>query len=270
MCTWNNILRKLISSHWGASPHTLRISTRTLCYSAADYACPVWSRSAYAHRLDPALNDSCHIITGCLKSTNTNCLYLLAGIAPPDIRREVASRRKRQKARHDPSHMLYRSEAVNQRLKSRKSFLHNTPPLNMPSEEMRIEQWKNRLRECPLKPDFNIEPAKVLAPGHQVPWKDWRCLNRLRTGTVKTRSTLAKWKFHNGPTLCKCGTADDTAAHLLLYSWFNESSDGFVEDSSSQHKQRPLSLIRRNVLQNSRLTKILFHALPHCKANSTL
>ena len=204
VCTRNNILRKLISSHWGASPHTLRISALTLCYSAADYACPVWSRSAYAHRLDPALNDSCHIITGCLKSTNTNCLYLLAGIAPPDIRREVASRRERQKARHDPSHMLYRSEAVNQRLKSRKSFLHNTPLLNMPSEEMRIEQWKNRVRECPLKPAFNIEPAEVLAPGHQVSWKEWRCLKRLRTGTVKTRSTLAKWKFHNGPTLCKC------------------------------------------------------------------
>ena len=106
VCTRNNILRKLISSHWEASPHTLRISALTLCYSAAQYACPVWSRSVHAHRLDPALNDSFRIITGCLKSTNTNCLYLLAGIAPPDIRREVASRRERQKARHDPSHML--------------------------------------------------------------------------------------------------------------------------------------------------------------------
>ena len=41
VCTRNNILRKLISSHWGASPHTLRISALTLCYSAAEYACPV-------------------------------------------------------------------------------------------------------------------------------------------------------------------------------------------------------------------------------------
>ena len=161
MCTRNNILRKLIFLNWEASPHTLRISVLALCYSAAEYACPVWSRSAYAHRLDPALNDSCRIITECLKSTNTNCLYLLAGIAPPDIRREEASRR--QKARHDPSHMLYGSEAANQRLKSRKSFLHTIPPLNMPSEEMRIELWKNRLRECSLKLAFNIEPAEVLA-----------------------------------------------------------------------------------------------------------
>ena len=103
----NNILFKLISSHWGASPHTLRISALALCYSAAEYACPVWSRSAHAHRLDPALNDSCRIITGCLKFTNTNCLYLLAATAPPDIRQEMANRRERQKARNDPSHILY-------------------------------------------------------------------------------------------------------------------------------------------------------------------
>ena len=111
--------------------------------------------------------------------------------------------------------MLYGLEAANQRLKSRKSFLHTTPPLNMPSEEMRIELWKNRLRECPFKLAFNIEPAELLAPGHQAPWKDWRCLNRRRTGTVKIRSKFAKWGFRNGPTLCKCGTADDTAEHLL-------------------------------------------------------
>ena len=112
----------------------------------------------------------------------------------------MVSRRERQKARHNSSHMLYVSEAANQHLKSRKSFLHTTSPLNMPSEEMRIALWKNRLRECPLKLAFNIEPDEVLAPGHQASWKDWRCLNRLRTGTVRTRSTLAKWGYHNGPT----------------------------------------------------------------------
>ena len=42
---------------------------------------------------------------------------------------------------------------------------------------------------------------------------------------------------------------------------------GFVEDSSSQQTE---SLIRTNVLQKSRQTKLLFHALPNCKAKSTL
>ena len=29
----------------------------------------------------------------------------------------------------------------------------------------------------PLKLGFNIKLAKALAPGHQVPWKHWRCFN---------------------------------------------------------------------------------------------
>ena len=65
----------------------------------------------------------------------------------------------------------------------------------MPSEEMRIELWKNRLRQCTLKLAFNIEPAEVLAAGHQAPWKNWRCLNRLRTGTVKTEAHLQSGDF---------------------------------------------------------------------------
>ena len=36
------------------------------------------------------------------------------------------------------------------------------------------------------------------------------------------------------------------------------------------NKQRPLSQIRTNVLQKLCPTKLLFHALPNCKANSTL
>jgi len=168
--TRNNILRKLICSQWGANPNTPGTSSLALCYSAAEYACPVWSRSSHAKYLDPALNDSCSILTGCLKPTNTRCLYLLAGIAPPDIRKEVISRRERYKAMHDPSHMLYGSQAANQRLKSRKSLLYNTPLLTRPSEETRLELWKDGLRVSPPKPALNIEPAEATASGHQASW----------------------------------------------------------------------------------------------------
>ena len=43
--TRNNIIRKLRTSKWGATPTTLRSSALALCYSAAEYACPVWERS---------------------------------------------------------------------------------------------------------------------------------------------------------------------------------------------------------------------------------
>ena len=104
--TRNNILRKLTNSKWGCTPHTLRTSAMGLCYTAAEYACPVWSISAHASKLDPTLKNACRTIAGCLKSTNTNNLHLLAGIAPPEIRRETASRAERLCQSTDPRHSL--------------------------------------------------------------------------------------------------------------------------------------------------------------------
>ena len=53
--TRNNIIRKLRTSKWGAPPTTLRLSALALCYSAAEYACPVWERSTQAKKLDETL-----------------------------------------------------------------------------------------------------------------------------------------------------------------------------------------------------------------------
>ena len=93
--TRNNIWRKLTNLKWGCTLHTLRTSTLALRYTAAEYACPVWSRFVHASKLDPARNNACRTITGCLKPTNTSNLYLLAGITPPEIKRETASRAER-------------------------------------------------------------------------------------------------------------------------------------------------------------------------------
>ena len=70
--TRNNIIRKLRNSKWGPTPTTLRSSALALCYSAAEYACPVWERSTHAKKLSATLNETCRMITGCLKPTNTN------------------------------------------------------------------------------------------------------------------------------------------------------------------------------------------------------
>ena len=78
----NNIIRKLANSKWGCRASTLRSSCLALCYSAAEYACPVWERSTHASKLNPALHDCCRIISGCLKPANVDSVHLLAGIAP--------------------------------------------------------------------------------------------------------------------------------------------------------------------------------------------
>ena len=71
----NNIIRKLANSKWGCEASTLRPSCLALCYSAVEYACPVWARSAHAPKLNPALHDCCRIISGCLKPTNLDSVH---------------------------------------------------------------------------------------------------------------------------------------------------------------------------------------------------
>ena len=94
--TRNNLLKRLSKSKWGCNASTIRITALALSYSATPYACPVWARSSHASKLDPELNDTCRSITGCLRPTNVAELYVLVGIAPPDIRRDVCARVERR------------------------------------------------------------------------------------------------------------------------------------------------------------------------------
>ena len=57
----NNIIRKLANSKWGCKASTLRPSCLALCYSAAEYACPVWISSTHARKLNPARHVCCRI-----------------------------------------------------------------------------------------------------------------------------------------------------------------------------------------------------------------
>ena len=107
VCSRNNILSKLVGTTWGANPHTMKSTALALCYSSAEYACPVWERSTHAKKVDPALNASCRLITGCLRPTTTDSTYILAGIAPPDVRRHVTSMREHQRQVEDERHPLF-------------------------------------------------------------------------------------------------------------------------------------------------------------------
>ena len=102
----NNIIRKLANSKWGCKASTRRPSCLALCYSAAEYACPVWARSTHAPKLNPALHDCCRIISGCLKPTNLDSVHLLAGIAPPHTRRTVACRMERTRQTTDINYSI--------------------------------------------------------------------------------------------------------------------------------------------------------------------
>ena len=87
-----------------------------ILYSTAEYARPVWDRSRHVSKLDPALNEACRSITGCLRPTSVENEYLLTGIVPPSVRGATTSQQERRKQKEDTMHFLYIHGPVNKRL----------------------------------------------------------------------------------------------------------------------------------------------------------
>jgi len=75
----------------GAQAPTLQSSALALCYAAAEYCAPVWSRSAHTSQVDVQLNSTMRLITGTLRSTPLPWLPVLSNIEPPALRRKVAT-----------------------------------------------------------------------------------------------------------------------------------------------------------------------------------
>jgi len=48
----NNLIAKLAGTSWGASASTLCTPALALCYSVAEYCCPVWAGSSYTNLID--------------------------------------------------------------------------------------------------------------------------------------------------------------------------------------------------------------------------
>lgn len=203
---------KINLHQWGAHPHTLRTSALALTYSCAEYAAAVWERSANAKHLDPLLNETCRIITGCLKPTPVNQLYLLSGIAPPKVRRSTASMVERSKQLNDPRHPMFGQEPARSRLKSRHSFLTSVHPLTETKTATRRKMWDEILK--PEDKAMGILPDEKLPPGNDQKWPIWKSLNRLRSQVGKCAVNMFNWGYQVEPTLCHCGQ-EQTMAHLL-------------------------------------------------------
>lgn len=68
----------------------LRTTGLALSFSTAEYGCAIWGRSGHAKQVDAALNETCRLITGCLRPTKMERLYLASSIAPSQVRRTVS------------------------------------------------------------------------------------------------------------------------------------------------------------------------------------
>jgi len=87
----NNLLMKLAGSFWGANANTLRSSALALCYSVAEYCCPVWQRSTHVSLVDAQLHSSMRLIFGTVRSTPLPWLPILTNIEPPALRCRAAT-----------------------------------------------------------------------------------------------------------------------------------------------------------------------------------
>ena len=101
------------------------------------------------------LNSACRAVTGCLKPTNVEDLYLLAGIAPPDIRRDVCARMETNKQETNEAHSLYGQYPAERSLKSRNCFLRGVKPAELSSNVIRCNEWLRRLQTTPHKVTVN-------------------------------------------------------------------------------------------------------------------
>ena len=120
---------------------------------------------------------------------------------------------KNQTCRERESHSLFGHKPARRRLKSRRSFLTCVQPVHFPSKVVRVNEWKRRLEEKAHAGLVNL--YEDLVTGHDSPWLNWRCLNRLRTGYTCGKEQRKKWGYFNGDTTCECGLATANTSHML-------------------------------------------------------
>ena len=198
VATRNNLLRKLSNSKWGANAN-IRTTTLALGHSVAEYAAPVWARSPHAQKPNTELNSACRAVTGCLQPTNVEDLYLIAGIAQPDIRRDVCDRMEKTKQETNEAHSLYEQHPAERSLKSCNCFLWSVKPAEFSPKIIRCNKWLRRSQTTPHKVTINL--GKSLERGYDSPWTTWRCLNRQTSipTSIHTANRILMADKHNIP-----------------------------------------------------------------------
>ena len=220
-----SIIRRLASTTWGASDKTLRISTQSLVFPAAEYCAPVWSRSTHVKMVDVAINSSLRTISGCLKPTPVFHLSVLAGIAPAGLRGKPSILVLARKAVKHDWHILHDTP--------KKKCLHaDSSPVSKPynkeahemlsvipedrSKDARIaEMWKQEWEASgPTRVHRHVPDPGEGVKGEDLSRKHWTTLYRLRTGVGRYRASMKKWRLANS-VACECGKPEQRADHII-------------------------------------------------------
>ena len=197
-------------------------------YSTAEYCAPVWFRSAHTR-----LNDTLRIVTGCLRPTSTNHLFILSGIQPAEWERHSLWHRGFLDSDLILCGLLSGSSDTRQvRLRSRCQFvpamrnlLDNLAGLGIRAFEWTNHKWKmeyckNASKLCAFVPGTGARPV-----GIGLTRAAWVKLNRLRTGVGRFHSSMHKWDLDASPN-CECGATEQTADHVLTASPIHRAPHG--------------------------------------------
>ena len=152
-----NFFKQLGNSSWGSNASTIRTAALSLVFSTGEFCAPVWSNSSNASKIDPILNEACRVITGCLKPTPLEDLYVLSGISPPDIRRRTDAETKLYKLTKERNPLL-KYKPPKPRI-NRTTWLTYCVPSPEDPESVRLVRWQERIQraareELPLGADL--------------------------------------------------------------------------------------------------------------------
>jgi Reverse transcriptase (RNA-dependent DNA polymerase)/Endonuclease/Exonuclease/phosphatase family len=212
--TRNNLLHKLASSTWGASPATLRTAALSLVYSTAEYGAPVWLNSAHIRIVDTQLNSAMRTISGTISSTPTQWLPVLSNISPSSLRRSEALIREFAKILELQDLPIHEDNdiMVRHRLKSRHPSVRQAVKL-IESNFDTGREWKKMWKD--FAPDSQIiEDPTTQVPGFDLPRHLWTRLNRIRTNHGRCADLLFKWGALSS-SACDCGEPRQTVAHIV-------------------------------------------------------
>ena len=132
----------------------------------------------------------------------------------------MASRTERTRQTTDEMLQLNGHLGVVPRLKSRKSFIKCTEPINTTAKAPRMELWREQLEPTDASVHLYISADEHLPTGAENPWTTLKALNRLCTQVGRSRVNMSKWGYSNETDTCDCGTRQ-TMQHILVCPMMN-------------------------------------------------
>lgn len=102
-----NLVQKIATLDWARSFKTLRITTNAMVMSVANYCAPVWMNSCHVKMVDTQINVALRLVSGVVRPTEIEWLYVMSNIVPAEISRQEAALQECQKISLDQELPIY-------------------------------------------------------------------------------------------------------------------------------------------------------------------